>query len=84
MNSNKKSGLIFKCMIYSKNIKRKTHALKNKTEASIKDIYNKYLKGLSCRIRPIRVLVNSETMEMEGNWNIPKPKRHAILNCYVL
>lgn len=84
ISSNSKSGLIFKCMIYSKNIKRKTHKLKKKIDVSKKDIYYKYLKGLSCRLRPVRVKINSPFVDINGYWNILKPRRHAILNCYVL
>lgn len=51
-------GWKFRCIIYSKNTKRKYLKLKTGKTYSKEDIYYRYLKGLSCRIRPMLIHLN--------------------------
>lgn len=62
-----KHSQAFRCVIYSKNTKRKYLRLAVKS-FSKEDIYYRFLKGLSCRVRPIRVHFNSDSIELNGNW----------------
>lgn len=63
--------VVFKYIVYSKNTKRK-YIKKDTSKAEenpIEDIYFRYLKSLSSRIRPIRL--NYTGVNFSGEWTQP-------------
>lgn len=79
-------GCRFKCIIYSKNTKRKYTKLGPEETMSKEDVYFRYLKGLSCNVRALNVHINTRDIALEGTWIRSRAimNRRNIMKCYIL
>jgi hypothetical protein len=72
-----------KLVIYSKNSKRRYSKKGSNNTLTNSVIFNRYLRCVSCEIKPIRITLSS-TDQFEGYWNKSLIEENTPLNCYLM